>query len=296
MRVSINIGNYSWPGGVEATAGQLAGVARAADESGLDAVWTGDHLLQADPFAPASDTDILEASTTLGFLAAQTRRIELGAMVAAVTFRAPALLIKAVTTLDVLSGGRAWFGIGAGYLEDEARAMGLPMPPAPERFERLEETLQLALRMWAGDESRFLGRHYQLERPQNSPSSIRRPRPPIVVGGHGEGRTLPLVARYADACNLFDVPDGGLTISRKLDVLAQHCAAIGRPYADIEKTVSTRFNPDDAHGAFAAHCDSLAALGIEHVVVLAPRSWTRDLVHRLAEETASLRSGPDEGR
>lgn len=288
MRISINITNHSWPGGTPTTSARLAGAARAADESGLDAVWVGDHLLQRDPLAGPGDDAVVEAFTTLGFLAAQTQRVELGTMVAAVPFRSPALLIKAVTTLDVLSGGRAWFGIGAGYDAVEAKAMGLPMPPTPERFERLEQTLQLALQMWAGDESPFHGKHYELVHPQNSPNSIRRPHPPVLIGGHGERRTLPLVARYADACNVFDIPDGGATIRHKLKVLAEQCAVIGRPYEQIEKTVSTRFDPAHAE-AFADHCHTLAGYGIDHVVVLSSGPWTEADVHRLAEVTSALR-------
>lgn len=288
MRISINITNYSWPGGIPTTSARLAEVARTADETGLDAIWVGDHLLQRDPVVAPGENDILEAFTTLGFLAAHTHRVGLGAMVAAVTYRSPALLIKAVTTLDVLSRGRAWFGIGAGYDADEARAMGLSMPPTTERFERLEQSLRLALQMWAGDESPFRAEHYQLDHPQNRPNSIRRPHPPILIGGHGERRTLPLVARYADACNLFDIPDGGLTIRHKLDVLGEQCAAIGRPYEQIEKTVSTRFHPPDPE-AFADHCHALATYGIDHIVVLSLRPWAENDVHRLADATSALR-------
>jgi F420-dependent oxidoreductase-like protein len=186
----------------------LGRTARAADQSGLDTLWVSDHLLQADPnISPGAE--MLEAYTTLGFLASHTERIRLGTMVTAVTYRPPALLVKAVTTLDVLSGGRAWLGIGAGYHQGEAAAMGLSLPALGQRFERLEETLRIALAMWAGDDTAFEGIQYRLARPVNRPNSIRRPHPPILIGGMGESKTLPLVARYADACNLFDIPDGG---------------------------------------------------------------------------------------
>ena len=220
----------------------------------MDTVWVADHLLQADPTAAPGDTEMLEAYTTLGFLAAQTERVRLGTMVTGVTFRPPALLVKAVTTLDVLSGGRAWLGLGAGYHGEEAAAMGLPLPPVAERFERLEETLRIAARMWAGDESPFEGRHYRLERPEGSPPPIQRPRPPILIGGTGERKTLRLVARYADACNLFDIPDGGRTVTHKLAVLAQHCDDVGRPYDEIEKTLSTRLEAGESSEAFVARC------------------------------------------
>ncbi len=281
MRVSLNITNYSWPGGAAGLVAHLGSVARAADAAGLDTVWVNDHLIQADPTS-VPDSEMLEAYTTLGYLAGQTGRVRLGTMVTGVTYRPPALLVKAVTTLDVLSGGRAWLGIGAGYQEDEAQAMGLPLPPVAERFDRLTETLRLALQMWSGETTAFEGTHYRLARPVNNPNSVRRPHPPILIGGMGERRTLPLVARYADACNLFDIPDGGETIRHKLDVLARLCEKVGRPYGDIDKTVSTRLEPDESPGAFAARCAGLAALGIEHAVVITAGPWTEDAVARLA--------------
>ena len=282
MRLSLNITNFSSsedPAGLGAWLGRIA---RSADEAGLDTLWVSDHMLQADPSSSSLGAEMLEAYTTLGFLASQTQRIRLGTMVSAVTYRPPALLVKAVTTLDVLSGGRAWLGIGAGYHQGEATAMGLPLPDLGERFERLEETLRLALAMWAGDDTAFEGIHYRLARPVNSPNSIRRPHPPILIGGMGETKTLPLVARYADACNLFDVPDGGKTVKHKLAVLSRHCEKVGRAYQDIEKTVSTRLHPDESPDAFARRCSEIAALGIEHIVVILPGPWTDDAVATVA--------------
>ncbi len=281
MRVSLNLTNYSWPNRSAGLSAQLTRAVRAADAAGLDTVWVNDHLIQADPTSTAG-TEMLEAYTTLGFLAAQTERVRLGTMVTGVTYRQPSLLVKAVTTLDVLSGGRAWLGVGAGYHEGEARAMGLPLPPTAERFERLEETLQIAAQMWSGDDTPFNGAHYRLQRPINSPNSIQRPHPPILIGGTGERQTLRLVAQYADACNLFDIPDGGQTVRRKLTVLAQHCEAIGRTYNDIEKTLSTRLEPGESSHAFTQRCADLAALGIEHVVVITAGPWTEETVATLA--------------
>jgi F420-dependent oxidoreductase-like protein len=281
VKISISISNYSWPGGPAGFASELARVVRAADDAGLDTVWVPDHLIQADPTA-GSSTDMLEAYTTLGFLAAQTARVRLGAMVTAATYRPASLLIKAVTTLDVLSGGRAWLGIGAGYLEREAREMGLPLPPVPARFEQLEETLQLALRMWAGDESAFEGRHLRLERPAGSPPPLHRPHPPILIGGTGERRTLRFVARYADACNLFDIPDGGATVRRKLEVLARHCEDVGRPLGEIDTTLSTRLGDGETPERFTERCAGLAELGIRHVVVLSAGPWTEAAMAPLA--------------
>ena len=227
-------------------------------------MWVADHLLQADPYgARPGETEMLEAYTTLGYLAARTSRVRLGTLVTAVTFRPPALLVKAVTTLDVLSGGRALFGIGAGYEAAEAAAMGLPLPPIRERFERLEETLKIALALWAGEESPIVGEHYRLDAPVHSPPPISRP--PILIGGTGERRTLPLVARYADACNVFDIPDGGATARHKLGVLQRLCAEIGRPYDAIEKTISTRLEPGESAASFVERCRAFTELGIDHV-------------------------------
>jgi F420-dependent oxidoreductase-like protein len=293
MRVSINITNYAWPDGPAGLGAHLSRISRAADEGGLDTVWVGDHLIQGEPGFPP-EGEVLEAYTTLGFLAAATKRVRLGTMVTGATFRPPSLLIKAVTAVDVLSGGRAWFGVGAGYHEEEARMMGLPLPPPAERFDRLTETLRLAVQMWLGDDAAFEGRYYQLARPLNSPNSVQRPRPPILIGGMGERRTLRLVAEYADACNLFDIPDGGRIVARKLDVLAKHCEEVGRPYADIEKTVSTRLQPGESPDAFAERCAALAALGFEHVVVITSGPWTDDAVARLATAARAVQeTAPD---
>jgi F420-dependent oxidoreductase-like protein len=287
MRLSLNVTNYSWPGGAEDIGVRLAAVVRAAEQAGLDTVWVSDHLLQADPTS-TPDSEMLEAYTTLGFLAAQTATVRLGTMVTAVTYRPAAVLIKAVTTLDVLSRGRAWLGVGAGYQQDEALAMDLPLPAAGERFERLEETLRLALQMWSVDASPFEGRHYRLARPVGNPVPVSRPHPPILIGGTGERRTLPLVARYADACNLFDLPDGGTTVRHKLAVLARQCEAVGRPYEEIEKTISTRLSPGESTDAFVERCAALAALGIQHAVVITSGPWTDETLNRLAAAVPAL--------
>jgi F420-dependent oxidoreductase-like protein len=288
MLVSLSITNFSWPDGPVALADRLAATARAAETAGLDTVWVPDHPMQSDPASRAAEP-MLEAYTTLGFLAGQTSRVRLGTLVAAATFRAPALLTKAVTTLDVLSGGRAWLGIGAGYNEDEARAMGMFLPPVPERFERLADTLEIAKRMWSGDESAYHGRREHLEHPIHSPQPLSRPRPPILIGGTGERRTLRLVAEYADACNLFDIPDGGHAVRRQLDVLAQHCADVGRSYDQIERTITTALQPDEPVSRFVERCRTLGGLGIQHVIVITRgRPWTDDGVDTLGAAAAQL--------
>jgi alkanesulfonate monooxygenase SsuD/methylene tetrahydromethanopterin reductase-like flavin-dependent oxidoreductase (luciferase family) len=252
VRLSLSITEYPH----EDIRGYLARIVGAADAGGLDTVWVADHLLQAAPGASADDP-MLEAYTTLGYLAGRSERVRLGAMVSPVTYRAPALLLKAVETLNELSGGRAWLGVGAGYLEEEAKRFGLDLPPMAERFDRLERFLQMA--------------------------EIH----PILIGGTGEHRTLRLVAQYADACNIFDIPDGGKTIRRKLDVLKRHCEAVGRPYEAIEKTVSTRLNPGEDADAFTARCSALRDYGAEHAVVIVSGPWTEEQVGVLAATVAS---------
>ncbi len=186
MRVSIGVTNYSWPNGPQRLGAELTRLVRAGDQAGVDTVWVVDDLLQADPNATVDQRDMLEASTTLGLLAARAERVRLGTMVSPTALRPPTRLVKTVTTLDVLSGRRAWLGIGAGYHHEEAQAIGLPLAPVAERFERLEETLQLAIQMWAGDQAPFQGRHYRLGRPAGRPLPTQRPHPPILIGGAGD--------------------------------------------------------------------------------------------------------------
>ncbi|TDD64589.1 LLM class F420-dependent oxidoreductase [Jiangella aurantiaca] len=232
MKVGLQIPNFTWPNGPAALGGELAAVARTADQAGFEYVAVMDHFFQIAAVGPTED-DMLEAYTTLGFLAAHTERAELLTVITGVHYREPALLAKAVTTLDVLSGGRAMMGIGAGWNEEESRGLGFPFPSTAERFERLEEALRYLLQMWSDDEGPFDGRFTKAERLLNSPQSLSRPHPPIMIGGGGERKTLRLVAQYGDACNLFNTP----ALPRKLDVLRQHCADVGRDDDEITKTV-----------------------------------------------------------
>ena len=237
MQIGIQIPDFTTPNGPSLLGSDLAIVARAAEEQGFEYLAVMDHFFQIRGVGP-SEHEMLEAYTLLGYLAAQTSRVQLLTVITGVIYRYPGLLAKTVTTLDVLSGGRAWLGIGAAWNEEESRALGVPFPPVAQRFEQLEEALQICLQMWSGDESPYRGRHYQLERLLNSPQALRRPHPPIMIGGGGEKKTLRMVAQYADACNLFATPDVG----HKLDVLREHCERIGRPYEDILKTVYYPFN------------------------------------------------------
>ena len=282
MDVSVSITSYP-SGGAPAA---LTDLGQAADELGLHTVWVTDHLIQADPAAAVTDP-MFEAYTVLAFLAATTRRVRLGAMVSPVTFRPPSVLIKAVTSLDVLSGGRAWLGLGAGYQEMEARSMGVPLPAARERFEQLTDAVRLAKQMWRGDTSPFHGFHAHLDNPVSNPRPVSTPHPPILIGGTGEQRTLRLVAEFADACNLFDIPDGGVTIRHKLDVLRAHCAAVGRDDAAITKSVSTALGDGEPAEKFAERCAQLRSYGIGHVVVITRgRPLTVADLERLGAATA----------
>ncbi len=291
MRVSISITDYTWPDAPRGIAATLRDVVRAAGAAGVDTVWVADHLLQADPNS-RPDAEMLEAYTVLGYLAGFTERVRLGTLVSAATYRPPAVLIKAVTTVDVLSHGWAWLGIGAGYLEDVAAAYDLPLPPVPERFEILEDTVRLALQMWSGDARPFEGTRHRPARPVGNPRPLADPRPPLLIGGTGERRTLRLAARYADACNLFDIPDGGRTLRRKLAVLAGHCEALGRPYAAVERTVSSRWPAAEPLDDFVGRCAGLAALGIGHVILLASGAWTTRAVSALAPAISAASRPP----
>src|SRR5690348_1690480 len=238
MRVGLHIANFTWPGGPPALARDLRRIATTAEEVGFARLSVMDHVWQIHAIGLPED-EMLEAYTTLGYLAACTSRIDLVSWVTAVVYREPGLLAKEVSTLDVLSDGRAWLGIGAAWNEAEARGLGLPFPPTSERFERLEEALQICLQMWSDSDAAYQGKHYTLERTLNSPQPLRRPHPPIMIGGGGERKTLRLVAQYAQACNLF----GGPELGHKLDVLRQHCEDVGRDYAEIEKTVMMPLDP-----------------------------------------------------
>jgi F420-dependent oxidoreductase-like protein len=241
MQLGLQIPRFRWPGGPAHMASTLASIARAADDAGYASIWLMDHFFQIGAIGKAEEA-MLEAYTTLGFLAAHTRQARLGTLVTGVHYRHPGVLIKQVTTLDVLSGGRAWLGIGAGWYQRESSGLGVPFPSLKERFERLEETLRLAHRMFGGETEPFYGKHFQLAEPLNSPPPISQPRPPILVGGGGERKTLRLVARYADACNLF-TRYSRRDLARKLDKLRRYCDEAGRSYDTIDRTCLGQWDP-----------------------------------------------------
>jgi F420-dependent oxidoreductase-like protein len=255
MEIGLHIADFTFPGGDRTLATDLTNIVETAEDVGIGRISVMDHVWQIGVIGPPEHA-MLEAYTTLGYLAARTKRVRLLAWVTAVTYRYPGMLAKLVSTLDVLSEGRAWLGIGAAWNEEEARGIGLHFPPTAERFERLEETLQICLQMWRGDAAAYRGKHYTLERPLNVPQSLTRPHPPIMIGGGGERKTLRLVAQYADACNLFGSPE----LARKLDVLRGHCADVGRDYDTIEKTVYYRFDVGANGERIGATLDELRGL------------------------------------
>jgi F420-dependent oxidoreductase-like protein len=271
VQIGLQIPDFTWPGGPARLGSDLATVAAAADDAGFDFISVMDHFFQIGVIGPP-EGEMLEAYTTLGYLAGCTSRAKLLTLVTGAVYRHPGILAKIITTLDVLSGGRAWLGIGAAWNEEESRGLGIPFPPVAERFERLEETLQICLQMWSGDESPYTGKHYQLERPLNSPQALSKPHPPIMIGGSGERKTLRFVARYAQACNLFPGPD----LARKLDVLRAHCDAEGRDYDEIIKTCYFRFdvgeNGQNA-GQITDQLGALAQLGFQAAIGGVARVW-----------------------
>jgi F420-dependent oxidoreductase-like protein len=290
MKLGIHFANFTLPGGPEALGPTLAATAKAAEEGGCSTFTLMDHWFQMEQLATARDP-MLEGYTSLGFLAGKTERITLGLLVTGVTYRHPGLLAKIVTTLDVVSGGRAQLGIGAAWYEREHRGLGVPFPPLAERFERLEETLQVCLQIWSDEEGPYEGRYYQLAETICSPPPIQKPRPKILVGGSGERKTLRLVAQYADACNLFAM--GPEVVAHKLEVLTRHCDNAGRDPATIEKTMVTPGGDllDDVD-AFIASMEQYARLGIELVEVTPmspdPVAFVSELADKVVPRLADL--------
>jgi alkanesulfonate monooxygenase len=282
VKLGIHIADFTYPAGPTGLADDLTRIAAEAEEQGFSTVSVMDHVWQIDVVGPP-EQDMLEAYTTLGYLAARTSTVDLLAWVTAVTYRVPGLLAKAVTTLDVLSEGRAMLGIGAAWNGEEAAGLGLPFPHTAERFERLEETLQIFQQMWSDSDAPYRGKHYQLGRTLNVPQALRRPHPPILIGGGGEKKTLRLVAQYAQACNLHPSPE----LERKLEVLRGHCQEVGRDYDEIEKTVMLPLDPGESGEKVDDLLDrlqELAALGVTHTHGIVPHACELEPLRLLGRE------------
>ncbi|NEA69049.1 LLM class F420-dependent oxidoreductase [Streptomyces sp. SID12488] len=292
MRLGVHINRFNHPGGGPALGPELAAAGAAAEAAGVHRLTVMDHYFQME-FNGGAEDPMLEAYTTLGFLAAHTSTVRLGALVTGVTYRHPGLLAKIATTLDVLSGGRAGLGIGAAWYDREHEGLGVPYPATAERFERLEETLRICLQMWDPDtDGPFEGKHYRLAETLCVPAPVSSPRPEIMIGGGGERKTLRLVAQYADACNLFaSTPE---EVGHKLDVLRGHCDSVGRPYDDITRTLLYMGDAPEENDvdAFVRDIEGYAKFGIE-TVMLGPRTgepaaWIERFVAPAALRAAEL--------
>jgi F420-dependent oxidoreductase-like protein len=269
MKIGLQVPSFTWPEGPSQIGPKLAEIARAAEAAGFASLWLMDHYFQIPGVGPP-EAEMLEGYSGLSFCAAVTQRIRLGTMATGVTYRYPGVLVKTATTLDVLSGGRSYFGVGAAWFEQEHKGLGVPFPPIAVRFEMLEETLKIARQMWAGGAEPYRGEHFSLDEAMCRPLPLSRPHPPILVAGGGERKTLRLVAQYADACNLFGDADA---VRQKLEVLKRHCESLGRDDGEIEKTslASAHLAPGQESAAdLVARCRALAEVGVQHAIFNMP--------------------------
>jgi len=273
MKIGLQIPSFTYPGGPAVIGPRLAEIVKTADDAGFASLWVMDHFFQIGSVGQLGEP-MLEGYSTLSFIAACTRRARLGTMVTGVVYRHPGILVKTVSTLDVLSGGRAYLGIGAAWNERESLGLGVPFPPLKERFERLEETLQIARQMWSGKVAPYEGKHYHLAETLNSPQPLSKPHPPILIGGMGEKKTLRLVAKYADACNLFMTNEE--TLHRKIDILKQHCNEVGRNFNEIELMILSTVNlaaGGTTPTQIIENCKALRGLGFQHIIFNMPNVY-----------------------
>jgi F420-dependent oxidoreductase-like protein len=288
MNLDLHVPRFTWPDGPAAIGPTLTTLALTSEALGVRTLSVMDHWFQMEAFWPAEEP-MLEGYTTLSFVAAKTERLRVRLLVGGVTYRHPGLLAKTITTLDVLSGGRAELGLGAAWYEREHRGLGVPFPPVAERFERLEETLRICQQMWSDDNGPFHGVHYELAETLCSPEPVSSPRPRILIGGGGEKKTLRLVAQYADACNIFG---DATVIAHKLDVLRRHCDNVGRDYDDIEVTTLVNVEEGMSHDDILATVESLAEVGVHTVVARSsqrePSKWLEDTWGRVIPELTGL--------
>jgi F420-dependent oxidoreductase-like protein len=293
MNLDLHVSRFDWAGGPSGIGAGVGDLAQRAEAIGVRTLSFMDHWFQMDWMAPAEDP-MLEGYTALGFVAGRTERLRLRLLVTGVTYRCPGLLAKTVTTLDVVSGGRAELGIGAAWYEREHKGLGVPFPPTAERFERLEEAIQICLQMWSDNNGPYNGEHYQLEATLCSPAPVSRPRPTILIGGSGERKTLRLVAQYADACNIFGGPD---EVAQKLDVLRRHCADLGRDPNEIEVTAMYREIPPDASvDDVVAGAEQFAKVGVSTLVTGAigddPAGWLESTFGPAMDRIAAIEPAP----
>jgi F420-dependent oxidoreductase-like protein len=288
MRIGLQIPSFTYPDS-PALRGILKNIVQTADGGGFYSVWVMDHHFQIGFVGPA-ELEMLEAYSTLSYFAGFTEKVKLGALVTGVLYRYPGILVKTVTTLDVLSGGRAYLGIGAAWFEREALGLGVGFPSTAERFERLEEALQITHQMWSDNNGAYNGKHNQLAETLNSPQPVSKPHPPIMIGGTGEKKTLRFVAQYGDACNLFDGM-GWDGVKQKLDVLKQHCEDAGRPYEEIEKTTLGTITPEMSAADIIAHIRKGADIGIQHMIFNMPHVHEIKPVEMVAKDVIPAVAG-----
>ena len=265
MHLDLHVARFDWAGGPKGIAPGLTRLARTAESIGVRTLSVMDHYFQMDYVAPAEDP-MLEGYTALGFIAGVTERLGLRVLVTGVTYRHPGLLAKIVTTLDVVSSGRAELGLGAAWYEREHRGLGVPFPPVSERFERLEEALQICLQMWSGASGAYEGKHYQLTETLCSPAPVSSPRPRIMLGGTGEKKTLLLVAKYADAWNCFGAPED---VAAKIEVLRRHCDTVGRDMREIEISTFLQVTDVSTTDDVLRSAETFAAIGAGSVMARA---------------------------
>jgi F420-dependent oxidoreductase-like protein len=290
MELDLHVPRFTWPGTPASIGPTLTSLAQSAEAIGVRTLSVMDHWFQMDWSWPAEEP-MMEGYTTLSFVAAKTERLRVRLLVGGVTYRHPGLLAKTVTTLDVLSGGRAELGLGAAWYEREHVGLGVPFPPTAERFERLEEALQICLQMWNDDNGAFTGKHYQLAETLCSPPPVSSPRPRILIGGSGERKTLRLVATYADACNLFG---DAATIAHKLDILRRHCDDVGRDFGEIEVTTLVAVPEDGDRGAIIGQAEGLAAVGVHTIMARSdqsePARWLEEVWGPVMGELAEVQT------
>lgn len=293
MYIGLQIPSFKVPGGAAAIRPKLREVAQNAEEAGFYSLWVMDHYYQIKGLFGEAYTDpMLEAYTTLGYLAGFTEKAYLGVLVTGVIYRHPSVLLKMVNTLDILSGGRAYFGIGAAWYEEEARGYGIPYPSTSERFEQLEDALKLAKALWASDETSFQGRHFSAPAITNNPPPLSQPHPRLMIGGTGPNKTLRMVAQYADSCNIGEWV-GKENMQKALDALKKHCETLGRDYASVEKTslCTAHLSGDDTVGGILQRIKELSGMGFTHAIFNMPDVYKITPLETFAKEIIPAAAG-----
>jgi F420-dependent oxidoreductase-like protein len=286
VNIGLQIPSFKYPGGTAAIRPKLKEIVTTAEKAGFYSLWVMDHYYQIKGLFGESYTDpMLESYTTLGYFAGLTEKAYLGVLVTGVLYRHPSVLMKMVNTLDILSGGRAYLGIGAGWYEEEAKGYGIPYPSTAERFEQLEDTLQLAQALWDSDEASFTGKHFSMPAITNNPRPLSIPHPRIMIGGTGPTKTLRMVAQYADACNIGDWV-GTENMQKSLDTLKEHCESLGRDYGTIEKTClgTVHLSGDDTVDSITSRIKELSEMGFTHAIFNMPDVYKITPLETFAKE------------